>query len=77
MNNAFSPKMVLLNGNYEGDYSGGVDVGEPEYGTTYVDSDGHYWTWYTEDYFGEAGFYNENLEKWPNGSTIGDNWVLV
>lgn len=69
--------MVLLNGNYEGDYSGAVDVGEPEYGTTYVDSAGIYWTWYPEEFFGVAGFYNGNLDLWPNGTTIGDDWVLA
>lgn len=77
MKNTFSPKMVLLNNNYEGDYSGAVDVGEPEYGTTYVDLEGHYWTWYTEEFFGVAGFYNENLELWPDGSNIGNGWTLV
>lgn len=77
MKSAFTPKMVLLNGTYEGEYSGAVDVGEPEYGTTYVDAQGVYWTWYPEEFFGKAGFYNGNLELWPNGRTIGEDWVLA
>ena len=77
MKNKFIPQMTMLNSTYPGEYSGDVSIGEPNLGTTYVDGSGVYWTYYPEGYLGPAGFYNENLEPWSNGSTKGDDWILV
>lgn len=77
MKNKFIPQMTMLNSTYPGEYSGDVSIGEPNFGTTYVDSSGQYWTWFTEEFYGVAGYYNDNGELWPKGTEIGDDWTLV
>lgn len=56
MKNGFTPQMVLLNGHYDGEYSGGVSGGDTNPTDSYLDQDGNLWIYVDEEFSSLSGF---------------------
>ena len=59
--NQFIPNMVLINGDYEGEYSGGVNIDHVGDTTgVYIDAAGNEWSWDDGTFYEMGpGWYNQ------------------
>ncbi len=81
MKNGFMPKMVLLDGNIDVDYSGGVHQGGSNYADEYVDASGNHWIYFSEEAcldwgLDAPGYYRDDFSEYY-GPSPDPTWTPV